>query len=196
MKKKDLRIIRTEENLRKSLISLLKENNLSSITISKLSALAGIDRRTFYLHYSSVTELLNTLLEDLSKDFLQTLAICREEKAAGIYRYEGEDRNYAFLNALFRLINNNKDLCLVLFSDHLDISYIQSVFQSIYQPFANYCIAKDIATNEIQIQLLFTFFVNGGSQIVKYWLEHEDSVSREYVVTTITFLLESMERNS
>ena len=71
----DLRVIKTRQAIRIALISLLSEKELSDITISELSARAQVNRKTFYRHYRSisdvVTEFENELLSDFS-DILKT----------------------------------------------------------------------------------------------------------------------------
>ena len=71
----DLRVIKTRQAIRSALISLLSEKELSDITISELSARALVNRKTFYRHYRSisdvVTEFENELLSDFS-DILKT----------------------------------------------------------------------------------------------------------------------------
>lgn len=71
----DLRVIKTRQAIRIALISLLSEKELSDITISELSARSQVNRKTFYRHYRSisdvVTEFENELLSDFS-DILKT----------------------------------------------------------------------------------------------------------------------------
>jgi len=71
----DLRVIKTRQAIRIALISLLSDKELSDITISELSARAQVNRKTFYRHYRSisdvVTEFENELLSDFS-DILKT----------------------------------------------------------------------------------------------------------------------------
>ena len=71
----DMRVIKPRQAIRIALISLLSEKELSDITISELSARAQVNRKTFYRHYRSisdvVTEFENELLSDFS-DILKT----------------------------------------------------------------------------------------------------------------------------
>ncbi len=67
--KKDLRIIKTEESLRKALLTLLKTKTLETITISELCRLAQINRGTFYLHYRDVHDVFRHYFEVIVEDF-------------------------------------------------------------------------------------------------------------------------------
>ena len=57
----DRRQIKTNKASIGAFFTLLQEKNISKITITELSKLANIDRKTFYLHYGSIAELYNDL---------------------------------------------------------------------------------------------------------------------------------------
>lgn len=57
----DRRQIKTKKAIIKAFFDLLQKKNLSKITITELAKLADIDRKTFYLHYKSITDLYNEL---------------------------------------------------------------------------------------------------------------------------------------
>ncbi len=62
----DVRIEATRRELRKAILSLAAQKDVSAITVAELASTAGVDRSTFYAHASSPTDLLlGVLLEDL-----------------------------------------------------------------------------------------------------------------------------------
>lgn len=63
-RKKDRRSIYTEEVIKDSLLALLKDHPYEKINVSLLSRKASITRTTFYLHYESIDEVLNAVLDD------------------------------------------------------------------------------------------------------------------------------------
>ncbi len=69
----DKRQIKTKKAIIGAFITLLQKKNISKITITELSQTAGIDRKTFYLHYNSIEGLYNDLgsmLVSLIKDVI------------------------------------------------------------------------------------------------------------------------------
>ncbi|CAM4270650.1 TetR/AcrR family transcriptional regulator [Lacicoccus alkaliphilus] len=58
----DCRVIRTKRALNKSLLHFLKHERFSDINVSDISKHAGVTRSSFYNHYSSKGELLNSLM--------------------------------------------------------------------------------------------------------------------------------------
>lgn len=71
--KKDLRVIKTEESIRKALLNLIKTKSLDSITVAELCRLAKINRGTFYIHYKGVhdvfKEYVALIVDDLKKSY-------------------------------------------------------------------------------------------------------------------------------
>lgn len=68
--KEDPRAIRSQEMLKKALLTLLQEgHSLHQISIQKLTKTANLNRTTFYLHYQNINELK----EHLTSDILQVL---------------------------------------------------------------------------------------------------------------------------
>ena len=61
----DKRVIRTKKAIKNSLFRIMEEKDISAITISELTESAGVNRRTFYTHYHSITDILDEIETDL-----------------------------------------------------------------------------------------------------------------------------------
>ncbi|RKJ41140.1 TetR/AcrR family transcriptional regulator [Acutalibacter sp. 1XD8-33] len=66
----DLRYQKTEELIQRAFRELMGEMDYLQITIQKLADRARINRKTFYLHYSSVDELLLKMQKQIVDEFL------------------------------------------------------------------------------------------------------------------------------
>jgi AcrR family transcriptional regulator len=65
-KKEDPRTIRTKEMLRNAVLSLLSEGaSVSTLSVQKVAAQAGLNRTTFYLHYQDIQDLLTHITKDI-----------------------------------------------------------------------------------------------------------------------------------
>ena len=60
-KKNDLRYIKTERAIRKAFHELLQEKNMKRITVRELVERAEINKTTFYCHYETLPDLIDTL---------------------------------------------------------------------------------------------------------------------------------------
>ena len=67
--KKDLRIVKTDINIRNTFIQLLNEKDFHSITVQDLLDRALINRSTFYKHYSDKFELAEAIAKDFLDEF-------------------------------------------------------------------------------------------------------------------------------
>ena len=59
MRKIDVRVIRTYDQLSKSLISLLTKKSFDDISVSEICDSAQVHRATFYKHFNDKFEFLN-----------------------------------------------------------------------------------------------------------------------------------------
>ena len=66
VKKIDRRVMKTKKSIRKAFILLINKKDLNDITITELSNLADIDRKTFYLHYETVNDVYKELEAEVS----------------------------------------------------------------------------------------------------------------------------------
>ncbi|WP_058303353.1 TetR/AcrR family transcriptional regulator [Gorillibacterium timonense] len=65
--KLDRRVVKTKSSIRKAFCQLIKQKEFSSITITEIAGLADIDRKTFYLHYSTVEDILREMENELAE---------------------------------------------------------------------------------------------------------------------------------
>ncbi|MBP2652241.1 MAG: TetR family transcriptional regulator [Firmicutes bacterium] len=68
--KSDLRIIRTKKAIRQTFYEMLSEMDYEKISIKELTKRACINRRTFYLHYSFLDELLEEFMDELVSNYV------------------------------------------------------------------------------------------------------------------------------
>ena len=102
----DRRIIKTKRALFAALSTLLKEKKLQDITITDLAKTEGINRKTFYNHYSCAKDVL----EDLEFQIIESLIEQFEEnRQQGFYKDTFHtmfslcqiiEKDYAYWNSL------------------------------------------------------------------------------------------------
>lgn len=69
----DLRIIKTRRTIRNALVDLMSEKELSAVTISELSARAEINRKTFYRHYRTISDVVSELENEILSEFSEII---------------------------------------------------------------------------------------------------------------------------
>ena len=68
--KTDLRVARTRTAIKEAFEALVLENSLDRITVKALTEHAGINRKTFYLHYETIESLYDEILTEIMDDDL------------------------------------------------------------------------------------------------------------------------------
>lgn len=87
---KDKRVARTEKAIRAAFFKLLGDVDYEKISVSALSREAGVDRKTFYLHYKSIDALADELLRERARLMVRSLI-------DGLHAQEGDRASESFM---------------------------------------------------------------------------------------------------
>lgn len=101
LEKKDRRIGKTQKSIRDALINLLEEKDVSQITIKELAENANINRKTFYMHYSSIYDIFDKIENETIEKLLLILDKCDF--------FNDQFNEYAFFTSLNDVINEDFD---------------------------------------------------------------------------------------
>lgn len=69
-KNSDLRVIKTKKAIREAFADMICEMDYDEITIKELTERAMINRKTFYLHYETLDDLLEELQDEIVTSFI------------------------------------------------------------------------------------------------------------------------------
>ena len=62
----DKRVLRSKTAIGDALLEILKYKNFPDITVSELAKKASVDRKTFYAHYSSISDVSRRIGRSIS----------------------------------------------------------------------------------------------------------------------------------
>ena len=82
MNKSESKYFNTALRMDEALLALLEKKDLEYITVKEICHQAGVNRSTFYLHYETITDLVNETLEMINQRFLSYFPK-REEEVLG-----------------------------------------------------------------------------------------------------------------
>ena len=71
LKKEDLRVRKTKEAIHNAFKAMICDMDFEQITIKELTQRARINRKTFYLHYAGLEDLLAELQEEIAENFIR-----------------------------------------------------------------------------------------------------------------------------
>ena len=69
--KTDLRVVRTRAAIDRAFEELVCEVGLDKVTVKDLAERAGINRKTFYLHYETIDELFEAAVGKILEDYFE-----------------------------------------------------------------------------------------------------------------------------
>ena len=113
MKKADQRTRLTRLLLRRALTDLMVQKPIQSISITELCAAAGLNRGTFYAHYTDIYDLLGQMEEEMMETFRSALQPLLNTSADDFSPLK-------ITTGIFQCIKDNADLCSVTLGPYGD----------------------------------------------------------------------------
>ncbi|MGM9650466.1 MAG: TetR/AcrR family transcriptional regulator [Faecousia sp.] len=160
-KKENQRVALTKRLLKESLLRLMEENSIQSITVTELCQNAEINRSTFYNHYGCPADVLKEIETDLLEDLVR------------IWQSEGEGKNWPInkrVEALCTYLLEHKKLAKLLLRDGNTNSGFASRICQASHVRAIYEQAFEYVENEDSKRLMITFLSNGSYHMIRQWL--------------------------
>lgn len=171
----DRRVLRTKKNIRQTFLQLLSEKSLTQLTVKELSEQADINRKTFYMYYSNIEEILSELEDEL----VQKLVLVFEKE---LFERETFD-SYSFFENLNLAIQGDIELYRTLnHSDLLPHLILRAKNALIDVFFRKYNIPAD---SDSERYILYTEYAASGilSMYTK-WFSSDSHMSLEELTKT------------
>jgi AcrR family transcriptional regulator len=160
--KMDRRKQYTRMVLKESLLKLLQDKSISSITIKEICETADINRSTFYAHYANQYELLESIEEEFIEDLTVTL---------GQYNFSKEDEALQMTEKLFEYLADKSDICHTLLSENTDMYFLKKGMMITHEfIFKNWI--TDSRIDQETYEYINIFLVSGSIHVIKNWLEN------------------------
>ena len=181
--KVDVRIQKTKERLSASLLSLLKEKSIDSISICEICKKAGVNRNTFYSHYSDIHALLDEIESGFMQEIISTLA------ASDNVIQSVED----LLLPILDIIESNQDMCCLLFSDNGDKKFLNNLLMFAH-PSAVENWMSELGVSEDDAHLLYYFIMGGAVHTLEAYVKGNLRISREELARKMNELVISAQK--
>lgn len=161
--KENQRIALTKKLLQEGLLRLLATKPLDSISVTELCRESGINRATFYNHYSSPQDLLNDLELRMTN---QLKEIIGTPKTA--------DQIVLSLEKVCAFFKENGSTVLILNSCHADDEITDALYQ-LNQNFQLYNLSERYTTTmgKDSLHLVSVFFYTGCYNILLEWIKKD-----------------------
>ncbi len=159
------------------MLQLLEQKPIGMITVKALCDAAGLNRGTFYLHYTEPIDVLKEMEWALYDRILQYAF--RPEESLGLKE--------AFTRQLAAL-EQERRLCAAVIGHNGDPLFMTEVFEKAYAILRESLLQRFPARSEDEIEMLFRFLFSGVTGAITAWLRADARLSCEELAEMLTQL--------
>ena len=196
----DRRTRRTRKALLNSLLVLLQEKPLSSITVTELTAMADVNRATFYTHYQDIFDMFDHLKNDLCETCRQMVNSRGDEIAQGEYG--------GLVYDIYAFLSQNEGLFSILFSEGSNSAFYTALIEVVRE--AAMCnvgveesICKGVVSKGVPAakakrasqticNYQFDYIAGGVVSILRNWMLHGQKESVEQMAAITDACIKSL----
>ena len=182
-KKVDRRVRKTKSQLRAGLARLMQEKGIGEITVKELVNEVDMNRSTFYLHYSDIPALLREIEDDVMEEM---------ERAVREHSIK-EDSTSRFIEDIFRVLNENREISRALIGPHGDLGFVRRI-EKLLEENSSEFLAQLFPERVQDMKYFYSYCLNGCLGFVKTWLEDGEAKPPEYAADlTFRMVVSSMK---
>ena len=182
----------TATKMDEAFLRLLEKKDISYITVKEICETAGVNRSTFYLHYSDIPGLLAEVENEMMEEMQRAI---REHPID-----PGKDSVYYFIQDLFHVLDENRQIASALVGPHGDIGFVHKLEQLLEEK-SRESLAALVPEKTGEMKYFYSYCLNGCLGFVKTWLETGEKETPEYaaemayrmVVSSVTAFYDTKE---
>ena len=178
MRKTDARVRYTQKVLKDSFLCLLEKKPVNKITVKEVCELAGLNRATFYAHYTDCFALLDSIENDILGGFEDSL------------KYISSLDVTSLMGAIYEMIERNDNACRVLVFHGGDRKILTRMTELAREKSMDYWRGELTHATEGELDMLYIHLSNGLLHVVidgygKYSRSELSSFINRIVVSTL-----------
>ena len=186
MNKSESKYFNTALRMDEALLALLEEKDLEYITVKEICHQAGVNRSTFYLHYETISDLVNETMEMINRRFLSYFPQQKEEILGNLGSREPEDLilvTREYLLPYLRFIRENKKVYRAAFRNPVSVQAYTR-----YGELKQHILGPILERFEIPAAhrpYYMAYYIEGIAAIVKEWLRQDCADKVEMIADII-----------
>lgn len=154
------RVRLTKKLFKNSLIELLKESSIYTISVTELCKKAELNRSTFYKYYENIFDVM----ADIEYDVINEGGNCIKE-------INGKNINdiYKSVNELLLNIKENKDAYFVIINQENDSEFYKNMLEKVVDFFKYQTAMLNINIKENE-NYIYSYIISGSASVIKNWI--------------------------
>ena len=177
--RKDARVVKTIDKLKKTMLELLRSRSYDEIKITELCEAARVNRNTFYAHYSEPVDILRDIENELFEKIWKPLAQINNDGT----------RIRDFVHSILDTLTDNREICSIILSKRGSRHFIDQIVDAMHDGTVNAAILKGLDRTEAEISYHYT--VAGALGVIEYWVRDGYRMSAGKLADILCSLLES-----
>ena len=165
MNKSESKYFATAARMDEAFLTLLEKKDFAYITVKEICEAAGVNRSTFYLHYTDIYDLLEQTENGLMDQFLAII----DKNHTNLTLQEFSDN----LEQFFAILSENQPLCRALMSPNGDIAFVRKLEKLIAEDGVKtlrlLSDEKDLDAQDLNY--VTSFFLSGCVGMIDLWLQ-------------------------
>lgn len=150
--------------IRRAFMSLLAQKPIQSISVKELCERAGINRSTFYAHYTDLHDLLQQIEDEMFAEF--------EKALDTLYHLDTTaPEPVAVTTEVFQCLKDNSDLCTVTLSDYGDKAFALKLLQRGRECCMENYLQYFKGASPRQVEYYYAFVSAGCIGLLRRWLD-------------------------
>ena len=152
--KVDRRVRKTKAQLRAGLARLMQKKSIKEITVKELVEEVDINRSTFYLHYTDIYQMLESIEAELMEEITHLVA------------------DYP--------LDPLKDICIALLGKNGDMAFVNRI-EKLIADTVLHRLSIRLPKDNRDIEYAYAFCLNGCVGMIKTWLSSENQESTQHM---------------
>ena len=182
--KVDRRVRKTKAQLRAGLARLMQKKSIKEITVKELVEEVDINRSTFYLHYTDIYQML----ESIEGELMDEISHLIDDYA--LDSINNKESSYPFIKQIFTILDNNKDICIALLGKNGDMAFVNRIegliAETVFQR-----LSSRMPKDNRDIEYAYAFCLNGCVGMIKAWLSSDNQESTQHMAELTHKLIDS-----
>ena len=174
MNRSESKYFNTARRMDDALLTLLEQKDFDYITVREICQTAQVNRSTFYLHYETMTDLLEEAVQQTLRDF--SLAFAPQQSSirnhlADVPLSELNLLTDEYLQPYLQYLADHCKLVATL-RRHARLTGMDSVYQYLYTHVFDPILAR-LAVDEAHRQYIIAFYLHGLIALIDHWIAED-----------------------
>ena len=187
MNRSESKYFNTARYMNEAFISLLEKKDYEYITIKEICEKAGVNRSTFYLHYETMDDLVEEIIENINKELLDSYTSENVINLDKINEYSLEQLiliTPKILIPYLEFIKKNKLLYKVVISKPTVLKAKDSFskrYNDVILP-----IIKRFGVTEREYKYTLVYYINGLFAMIAEWIRNDCNEDIDYLANLMS----------